>query len=113
MLIDVGLDNKPGECWKPFNEGFAPADLKVTLLDFFDWTEQSWRDFRYYRVRIQKFESEPRFVGRDALVENFEVDVIWESPVILGTPRSIGTVRVSQGGGVPDFGVKDGEATKP
>ena len=88
LRVDIGLPKGPGSCWEEIEGHFRPAEIKLTLLDFFDWTELSWRDFHYYRVRIHQFDKEPAFVGREALVENWQVDVIWESSFIIGAPVS-------------------------
>ena len=61
LQVDVGLPKGPGSCWKQIQGSFGSAEIKLTLLDFFDWTELSWRDFQYYRVRIHQFEKEPKF----------------------------------------------------
>ena len=73
--------------WKVVNGPFKADDIKLSLLDFFDWQILDWRDFRYYLVRIDAFQPDSSWVGCQGLVEVGNVDVLWESPGILGLPR--------------------------
>lgn len=89
LHVDVGFDNRPGKCWTHVVGPFRPGDLRLTLLDFFDWEELNWRDFRYYRVRIDAFPARPESVGREGLVENLDADVVWDPPGIIGLPITL------------------------
>jgi hypothetical protein len=74
--------------WKIVNGPFGPGDINLSLLDFFDWNQVGWRDFRYYLVRIHECRADQSLVGCRGLVEVEHVDVLWEPPGILGLPRS-------------------------
>ena len=73
--------------WRTVNGPFRTRDLKLCLLDFFDWQEEDWRDFRYFLVRVDAMELDSSWVGCNGLVEVGYVDVLWEPPGILGLPR--------------------------
>ncbi len=59
------------------NGQFRTPPLKLTLLDFFDWDMRNWRDFRYYLTRISEFQGHEELVGKQAIVDVLEVDVLW------------------------------------
>jgi hypothetical protein len=56
---------------------FSKDELRLSVIDFFDWGEHDWRDFRYYRARIHAFDNRPDLVGGEALVDVLTADVIW------------------------------------
>ena len=89
LLVDVGFADRPGQCFTQMTGTFRPEDLSLTPIDFFDWDELNWRDFRYYRVRINRLNGHPESAGREGLVENTDVDVLWEPPGIVGLPPGI------------------------
>lgn len=88
LRVDIGFADRPGECWTQLTGSFRSEDLELTLIDFFDWEELNWRDFRYYRVRINRLNGHPESAGREGLVENTDVDVLWEPTGIVGLPPS-------------------------
>lgn len=59
---------------------FRKDELTLSVLGFYDWLTDGYRDFRYYKVRIDSFDSHPTFVGRVALIEVFHMDVICQLP---------------------------------
>ena len=73
--------------WKTVDGPFQANDVKLGLLDFFDWQLLDWRDFRYFLVRVDEFQPNPSLAGCRGLVEVSDVDVLWEPPDILGLPR--------------------------
>jgi hypothetical protein len=73
--------------WKSVNGPFGPTDIKMCLLDFFDWNLLAWRDFRYYLVQIDECRAEQSLAGCRGLIEVEYVDILWEPPGILGLPR--------------------------
>lgn len=79
---------EPKGVWKQMKGPFTGDQIKLSLLDFFDWQLLGWRDFRYYIVKIDEFQPDQSLVGYKALVEVGDVDVLWEAPGILGLPRS-------------------------
>ena len=48
---------------------FRPDELDLRPIDLFDWDELTWRDFRYYRVRIERCDRYPNTAGQEALVD--------------------------------------------
>lgn len=58
----------------PVNE-IKASDAELHFLDYFDWNDMGYVDFRYYRVRIAAFPSQPHLVGREALVERHHAGV--------------------------------------
>lgn len=89
LLVDVGFPDRPGKCFTPVPGSFRAEDLDLTLLDFFDWNELDWRDFRYYRVRINRLNGRTDSAGREGLVENTDVDILWEPTGIVGLPANL------------------------
>jgi len=45
-----------------------PDALDLRFVQYFDWWQLGFRDFAYYRVRIEGSRSHPDLIGRDALV---------------------------------------------
>jgi hypothetical protein len=73
--------------WELINGPFSGEQIKLSLIDFFDWQLLGWRDFRYYLVKIDEFHPDPSLRDCKALVEVGDVDVLWEPPGILGLPQ--------------------------
>lgn len=46
----------------------GPNDIKLTFLDYFDFSHIPIIDFRYYRCKIFSFPSWPEYDGREALI---------------------------------------------
>ncbi len=88
IIVAERIGDTPNFKWDEVSGPFTAKQLKLTLLNFFDWEIENWRDFRYFRVRIQAFEDKPQFIGCDALVEVLHADVLWnvsdEAMVSLG-----------------------------
>ena len=63
--------------WRNLPGPFETPPLKLTLLDFFDWHNFHWRDFRYYLTRIEEFKGHDELAGKRALVEVLDADVMW------------------------------------
>ncbi len=45
-----------------------PDALDLRFGQYFDWWQLGFRDFAYYRVRIEGSRPHPGLIGRDALV---------------------------------------------
>lgn len=88
MRVDIGLPDRPGHQWGELAGEFTKNSLSLTLLDFFDWNELTWRDFRYFRVKINGIQGDPDKVGREGLIDALDVDVLWDSPEIIGMPMA-------------------------
>jgi hypothetical protein len=73
--------------WETIQGPFKTDDVKPSLLDFFDWQQLGWRDFRHFLVQVDSFPAHPSLTRCRGLVEVGDVDVLWEPPGILGLPR--------------------------
>jgi len=51
--------------------------VDLHFIEFFDWSQMAVRDFQYYKVRIERFDEHPDLVGRDALIENQYVKILF------------------------------------
>jgi hypothetical protein len=63
--------------WDIVKENFTAAQLQASLIDFFDSDHANYMDLRYYRVLVEACDSHPEFVGREALIDVLDADVIW------------------------------------
>jgi hypothetical protein len=45
------------------------------FIGYFDWNRLDYRDFRYYLVKIAKFDTKSELVGREALIEREHASV--------------------------------------
>lgn len=73
MMVNTRNDG----VWENLQGPFANDQLKLILVDFFDWSVMNWRDFRYYKVRILDFHGRPELIKREALIEVLDADVLW------------------------------------
>lgn len=39
------------------------------FIAYFDWNRMDYVDFRYFRVKIAEFETQPELAGREALID--------------------------------------------
>ena len=78
MLVNIQPRDSPHVVWESLSGPFSRDQIKLTLIDFFDWNLRSWRDFRYFKVKILEFQARPEVVGREGLVEVADVDVLWD-----------------------------------
>jgi hypothetical protein len=51
-------------------------DATLCFIDHFDWNRMDYIDLQYYRVRIADFPGQPHLVGRDALLEVRNANVL-------------------------------------
>lgn len=78
LRVDAGLPSGPGSRWDRFERPFHKQELQLSIIDFFDWDQLSWKDFPDFRVRIHMLAGHPEFEGRDGLINCTEVDVVWD-----------------------------------
>ncbi len=52
------------------------SDMTLRFLDFFDWRVCDYRDLQYYLVQIVESRSYPHLVGREALIDVGDADVL-------------------------------------
>ena len=75
LPLGAGVD---GRQMSAVHGPFAPGELSLALLDFFDWDQTGRRDFRYYRVRVDRCDQQPHLVRHEAIVDVLTSDVLWE-----------------------------------
>jgi hypothetical protein len=66
LMINRGVDT--GYWDDPTTE--ITKDARLLFLCFFDWDQLSYRDNRYVRVQIQRWDAHETLVGRQALIES-------------------------------------------
>ncbi|HKF67774.1 MAG TPA: hypothetical protein VKB36_14620 [Vicinamibacterales bacterium] len=54
-------------------------DVKLNLIEWFDWNRYGRRQFEYYFVTINTFPAHPEFEGRGALIERKNTRVFFDS----------------------------------
>jgi hypothetical protein len=86
--VDSRVPSQPekyGGIWIPLQGPFKADDIRMTLIDLFDWMPLAYSDLRYYVVLIQAFQEHPEKVGQHALVDVNWVRVLWtgsdEAPI--------------------------------
>lgn len=79
MFVNMQSADNPDNSWEVVAGPFSRDQIKLTLIDFFDWSVHTWRDFRYYKVKILHLQGRPELVGREGLVEVSEADVLWNA----------------------------------
>jgi hypothetical protein len=76
LQINARLPGGPdGGIWESFPGPFKEDDVRLTLLDLFDWTPLGYIDLRFYVVLVDSFRSHPDKVGHHALVDVNQADV--------------------------------------
>ncbi len=67
---------EPG-CWDDPVNRVRIGQVEMNFIAFFDWNQLDYRDLKYYRVRIARFDTEPHLVGREALIERQYASVFY------------------------------------
>jgi hypothetical protein len=52
----------------PLNN-IRPGEAVLHFIAYFDWNRMDYVDFRYFRVKIAEFETQPELAGREALID--------------------------------------------
>ena len=63
--------------WMPVKGPLVAGDIKLTLVDFFDWQPLSYINLCYYMALITAFPKHPEHVGQHALVGVGTARVLW------------------------------------
>ena len=69
LLVDLPYEGRKGSGWQETKVPVPANEIRLTLVDFFDWQELDWKDYRYYKVFIESLEGHPEKVGRHGLLE--------------------------------------------
>ncbi len=56
--------------WDDPVDRLRPSDAELHFMDYFDWDDMNYAEFRYYRVCIVDFPLQPHLAGRQALLEH-------------------------------------------
>jgi hypothetical protein len=73
LFIKAQSDPGRGSYWGDGGEIFVgPEDISLAYVDYFDFSNISLRDFRFYLCKILRFPGYPEYEGREALIEALE-----------------------------------------
>jgi hypothetical protein len=61
--------------WDDPTNSVGIEEAKLAFVDFFDWDQFSYRDFKFVLVTVVDWERKPNLVGRLALLEATQVTV--------------------------------------
>ncbi len=76
LPILVNRDGESGYWDNPITK-VKKGELKIHLIDYFDWNPMAQIDFRYFRVRIIDSEKYPELIGFEALIETIYANVYY------------------------------------
>lgn len=69
IMIQNPRPGKPIGYWDhPLNR-LSPGQAELHFLGYFDWNRLDYVDFRFYAVKIAKFDARSELIGREALIE--------------------------------------------
>ena len=77
--IEIHRASQGGYWDDPINR-LSPKGLSLAIIEFFDFDELGYRDFVYYRVRVEACRDHPNLVGREALLQVQNAKVEFFSP---------------------------------
>jgi hypothetical protein len=80
--IMVAADNPPKGRWDHPVEIFVPAEMELSFIDFFDWDQFSYRDWKHYLVQITQSAKYPELIGHQALLDWEHVKVLFDPDLI-------------------------------
>jgi hypothetical protein len=69
IMVQNPRPDAPRGYWDhPLNR-ISPGVAEMHFLGYFDWNRLDYADFRYYLVKIARFDTKSELVGREALME--------------------------------------------
>jgi hypothetical protein len=69
IMIQNPRPDRPIGYWDhPLNR-ISPGEAEMNFLGYFDWNRLDYVDFRYYHVKIARFDAKSELVGREALID--------------------------------------------
>lgn len=68
LPLFVNRDQLQGPYWDAEPRTISANDCELAFIDYFDFDAQGFRDFRYYRVRLERCRNHPNIAGRNALI---------------------------------------------
>jgi hypothetical protein len=69
IKIEQPREGDRNHYWDHPIQRLRPSEAALEFLDYFDWDALGSLDFKYIRVRIREFPTQPHLVGREALLE--------------------------------------------
>ncbi len=78
IQVNKRIPGEPaGGIWEPVYGPFNAEDVRLTLVDLFDWSPLGYIDLRYFVVLITRFPGHAQRAGHHALVDATETKVLW------------------------------------
>jgi hypothetical protein len=77
--IDENLPKDAGHIWTPVGVPLHPGTYEFLFRAFFDWEQTGHREYRYFKLLIQRMDAKPEAVGHHALIPVSECSV-WAAP---------------------------------
>jgi len=69
IMIQNPRPDKPRGYWDHPVNRISPGEAEMHFLGYFDWNRLDYVDFRYYIVKIAKFDARSELIGREALID--------------------------------------------
>jgi len=69
IMIQNPRPGAPSGYWDHPVNRVSPGEVEMHFLRYFDWDDLDYVDFRYYLVKIARFDSQAELVSREALIE--------------------------------------------
>lgn len=76
----AGIQSLPAKINREISSGYwdfdlseLPSDVTLGFISFFDWSDIDIRDYEFVKVIVQKSPSDPRIIGKQALVRPINV----------------------------------------
>src|SRR6202790_4779703 len=69
ILIQKPRPRAPTGYWDDPVNLVKPGKAELLYIAYFDWNEMDYIDLRYYRAKIESFDTHSELVGREALIE--------------------------------------------
>ncbi len=67
------------QAWKEEVCEVSETDIMFQLTDFFDWHLFFWRDFRFFKAKVLRWDSNQEAVGSEILLNALEMSVFFDS----------------------------------
>ena len=75
IMIQNPRPDRPRGYWEhPLNR-IGPCEAEMHFHGYFDWNRLDYADFRYYQVKIAKFDAQSELVAREALIDRQHANV--------------------------------------
>lgn len=75
IMIQNPRPDRPRGYWDYPQNRISPGEAEMNFLAYFDWNQLDYVDFRYYRVKIARFDAKSELIGREALIDREHASV--------------------------------------